>query len=346
MNHKGIRLARFMHECIDEIFYCWIRRRGGEGFAEEFIPDRASRYWLFDYREERYTFFTRAEYVKPKEVVTVSLRSKDIFPYGIFDLNVKLPSWPKGPTLWFGFEIEDLFGGGVIHFKFTPGTPGSLAACAGAFPKPICVELPGFPSDYSEKRHAYSLHVYRSVALWLIDGKIRGIIIYPESNAGGNVVTSKPPYTIALAPVKPSTNLSILLDIDGCPEGEYVWSDLHPWNLRVLPGDPEPKFALRLCREGSDETLAGSTVKGEVTSHPVPIYDLKGKTIFFKADAPGKLRTEIYTLSGIWEEYDTVDVARDELLKERIDYEALLARFTYEPSGVPAKISVAEYMAS
>jgi len=149
-----------------------------------------------------------------------------------------------------------------------------------------------------------------------------------------------------LAPVKPSTNLSILLDIDGCPEGEYVWSDLHPWNLRVLPGDPEPKFALRLCREGSDETLAGSTVKGEVTSHPVPIYDLKGKTIFFKADAPGKLRTEIYTLSGIWEEYDTVDVARDELLKERIDYEALLARFAYEPSGVPAKISVAEYMAS
>ncbi|RLE80823.1 MAG: hypothetical protein DRJ51_05055 [Thermoprotei archaeon] len=344
MNSKGVRLARFMYEGIDEIFYCWIRRRGGEDFDEEFVLDRASRYWLFDYREKRYTVFTKAMYVKPKEVITVSLRSKDTFPYGVFDLMVKLPSWPKGPTVWFGFEIEDLFGGGVIHYRFVPGTPGSLAACAGAFPEPICVELPSFPQDYAERRHTYSIHVYRSMAMWLIDGKVRGIVLYPEHNIGKHVVTNKPPYAIALAPVRPSTHLSILLDIDGCPEEEYVWEDLHPWNLRVLPGDPEPKFALKLYKHGSDEMLAGSTVEREIVSHPVPIYDLRNKTILFKASAPGVLRLEVCTLSGTWEEYKTIQVDEDELLKELIEHEALLARMIYRPSKGPAHIKVAEFL--
>ena len=346
MSHRGIRLARFMHENIDDIFYCWIRRRGGEDFAEEFVIDKASRYWLFNYREKQYTVFTKAAYIKPKEVVTVSLRSKDTFPYGVFDLTVKLPPWTKGPTLWFGFEIEDLFGGGVIHYRFVPGTPGSLAACAGAFPKPVCVELPGFPLDYAEKRHVYSIHVYRSMAVWLIDGKIRGIILYPEHNIGEHIVTNKLPYALALAPVKPSTHLSILLDIDGCPEGEYVWEDLHPWNLRVLPGDPEPKIALKFCKHGSDETLAGSTVEGEIISHPVPAYDLKNKTVFFKASTSGVLRIEVYTLSGTWEEYDTIQVSENRLLKEKIDHEALLARIIYKPSKTPAHINIAEYLAT
>ncbi|RLE78008.1 MAG: hypothetical protein DRJ56_01075 [Thermoprotei archaeon] len=338
-----IRLARFLEEGVDALFYCWTRRVIGGGHDEEFHPDKASRYWQFDEYERRYTEFSVARYVKPKGFATVSLRSREVFPYGFFELNARLPAWEGGPTLWFGFEIEDLFGGGVIHFRFVPGRPGTLSACAGAFPKPLCVELPGFPSDYAESRHVYSIRVHRSMAVWSIDGVPRCFVIYPDNVEGGRVVASGPPYAVAIAPVRPSTCLAVLLDIDGCPEDEYVWEDLHPWGLRVLPGDPEAKLATPLYVAGSGEKLADATVSGEVVSHPVPAYDLRRKTVYFKADAPGTLRLEAYTLSSGWEEYDSWEVPKSRLLRLSVADEVLVLRVAYAPRG-SGRVRVAEFL--
>ena len=338
----SLRLARFLEEGVDNLFYCWTRRILGNEYDEEFHPDRASKYWLFDEYENKYTVFPVARYVKPKGFATVSLRSKDIFPYGFFELTTKLPPWSEGPTLWFGFEIEDLFGGGVIHFKFVPGNPGQLSACAGAFSRPLCMELPNFPRDYAEKRHVYSIRVHRSMAVWSIDGVPRGFIIYPDNVEEPKVIVKNSPYAIGIAPVRPSTSLSILLDIDGHPENEYVWEDLHPWGLRVLPGDPEPKLALKFY-ETSGSKLIGQRFDDEVISHPVPTYDLKRKTIYFKSSERGDLRIEVYTLSSGWEEYDNIKVLDNKLHRINIESEALLLRIAYIPveSGV---IKVAEFL--
>jgi len=60
------------------------------GVEEEFIRCRASEFWGFSYRERRYTEFIDSGYAKPSGYVTVSLRSRDLFRYGVFKLRARL----------------------------------------------------------------------------------------------------------------------------------------------------------------------------------------------------------------------------------------------------------------
>jgi len=323
----AIRFGRALDEGLSSLFYCWTRTAipGGECFRRE---DPAS-FWQVSWDEDEYTFFRKACLIKPRGYVTVSMRSRECFRYGVFQLNARLPAWGDGPMLWFGFESEDLFGGGVIHFMLHSG---ELRMFAGAWGGLLSLRLPGLPQDYAEKRHTYTVRVHDTLAIWLIDDRLRGVAVLADSEAP-LAVHEGPPYSIGLTPIRPSSALGVLLDIDGGPiDREWVWSDVHPWQVRVHEGTPSPSLLLRLRRWGSEDLLAGERVSGSVLSHPVPSLGVRATyTLVF--DGKATVTVQRLTLGGEWVDEDELKVEGG-LARIKAPSDAPATRLRIEGEGV------------
>ena len=156
---------------------------------------RPEDFWRFTGGERSYTDFI-ASFVKPRDVVTVSLRSRQ-FSFGVFELRAELPRFPNGPMLWFGFEAEDLFGGGVQHFMWR-SSEGKLYAFAGGTAARAEMELsPVIGTDLSSGYHHFKIVYRRGLALWYVDGRLRALAILGAGDAG--VLHSPKPYVVGFA---------------------------------------------------------------------------------------------------------------------------------------------------
>ncbi|MCS7104881.1 MAG: hypothetical protein NZ954_04875 [Thermofilaceae archaeon] len=331
---SGIRFGRILERDVQESFYCWVREAIGEG-AERFRLEDPSKFWRFSWDEKIYTEFTEATYKRPPGLVTLSLRSREVFQNGVFQLHAKLPDWgPQGPMLWFGFEAEDLFGGGVAHFMLQGG---QLRAFAGAWPHPTSLRLAGLPEDYSSKRHTYTVRVHDRLCLWFIDNRLSAAMALTDSEKNF-VLYEGMPYSLGVTVLKPSA-MAILIDIDGgTTEREWVWNDLHPWGLRVLEGSAKPYLALKLYRYGRDETLEGK-VEGVTVSHPVPAA---GSRVTFSVVSTVNLaRVEACTLDGRWVVLDELELKAGKLLRWSEVVSEPFVRLTLEPVG-QGEVSLAE----
>ncbi len=293
-----IRFGRALERGVGDLFYCWVREPLAGG-GERFRLEDPSRFWEVSWEEREYTVFRGARYARPPGLVTLSLRSRDVFRHGVFQLSARLPDWgPQGPMLWFGFEVEDLFGGGVAHFMLQGGV---LRAFAGAWPQPTSLRLHGLPEDYARARHTYTVRVHESVGLWFIDGRLRAAVALTDSERA-LALHEGPPYSLGVTMLRPAA-MGVLIDIDGGPvDREWVWDDLHPWQIRVLEGSPRPSLSLKLYRYGSEEPLEGR-VEGPLASHPVPAA---GSRVTFRvlASVDCWVRVEACTLDGRWFEVD------------------------------------------
>ena len=73
-----------LHHDLNELFYCWIRRLGPNGYAEHFEKADANDFLKFNwYEKEDYLDFEVREYYKPADIWTVSLRSRQTFEYPV-----------------------------------------------------------------------------------------------------------------------------------------------------------------------------------------------------------------------------------------------------------------------
>jgi len=334
--YPGIRFGYALEEGVEGLFYCWVREvvRGGERFRRD-VP---WRYWRVSWDEDAYTEFREARLVRPPGLNTLSLRSRAVFRYGVFQLLARLPRWSGGPMLWFGFEAEDLFGGGVVHFMFRDGELRAFAGAWGA--EPLSMRLPGLPGDYHSRRHTYTVKVHSGLALWFIDSSLRGVAVLVDSG-DPVVVWEGPPYSVGITPVRPASSLGVLIDIDGGPvDREWVWDDIHPWQVRVMEGDPRPSLAVKLHRYGSEEHLEGAEVGEPMIAHPLPAMGAR-PTIVFKASVSGVVRFEALTLAGSWEEIDEVELKAGEPLYYEVGVSAPFIRLAFEPRG-SGRIKVAE----
>jgi len=332
-----------MEHGIDEFFYCWIRRAKSEGLAEGFELHKPSEFVRISWTEISYTMFKESAYIKPKGIYTVSLRSCELFPFGVFQITAKLPEWKDGPALWFGFEADDLFGGGVIHFQYHNTR---LRAYVGAWPKPIAMDITDFalPHDYATKRHVYSIYVYNGLALWYVDDMLRACALLLHKDVGlKGMISEGPPYSLSMTPMKPSNSLAILIDIDGGDiSREWIWNDFHPWQLRVLPGEPKTFLILNLYVERSNTKLTEKEIEDVVVSHPIPFLPFEGGTLYFESNTKGQLTLECYTISNNWKEYDELEVVNDKLIRYSINDRIIALRVKYAPLTKPAKIRVGE----
>jgi len=322
----SIRPSLFLSGKLEDIFYCWVRKPLGGG-SEEFAHDDPSKYWNYGFKEQSYTDFSRSAYVKPKDLITVSLRSRDLFEYGQFELRAKLPRAPtqSGPILWFGFELDDLFAGGVAHFAYWTGTDEFKGFC-GASAKHLELDLTNFlPADHAEAKHWYKVQVTERAVLWYIDGDIRGIGML-SAGAKSSVLYGGPPFALGVCGDLPSRKLPVLLDVDG--GGAYSWDGLNPWDLRVSSGFPRP--ALSMSIGDAEGPWAQRAVGGGLTSYPMPGFGQV--SAFLQGDGEGRAELQA---SDDGENWRTLDAATgDELWLEgggahlvyRVRYHAISSR--------------------
>ncbi len=339
--NRGIRFSPIAIDGLDTIFYCWSRVKSSvEGIEEFFKSCKPQDFWLFTNEEKAYTIFI-SRYIRPAGYITVSLRSRELFRWGVFELRAKLPRIDDGPMLWFGFELDDLFGGGVIHFMWHC-SKGSLAAFTGGFSSRVEMDLTKYlPSDVSNNYHFYRIIYREGLALWYIDDRLRAIAILGcGTSRDSSILYSGKPYTIGFTRDTPSAALPILLDIDGGDiEKPFEWPDLHPWDLRVSEGNPKTTLYLDLFIEDSDTTLRNYSTEDEVLSTPFP-GTLEYKEILFAIDGRGYLTIESF-INGQWFEYKTIEIEGKRLYIIPIQNRCLMNRVVFKPS-IPTKIIEAQ----
>jgi len=330
---KGIRYSSIIVDGLDNVFYCWSRVKSFvKGVEEEFRICRAQEFWIFTNKERKYTDFI-SRYFKPANYITVSLRSKELFRFGVFELRAKLPRIVEGPMLWFGFELDDLFGGGVIHFMWHTDK-GVLMAFAGGFSHRVEMDLTKhIPSDVSVNYHLYKIIYREGLALWYIDEKLRAIAILGTGNIRDSMLLyNNDPYIIGFTRDAPSASLPILLDIDGGNvEKPFEWLDIHPWNLRVSEGDPKTTIYLDLYLENSNTILKGYSVENEIISAPFPAT-LNYKEILFATKDSGILIIEGFT-NGQWFEYKEIAIEGNKLYSIHIQNKTLMSRLRFRPKS-------------
>lgn len=331
-----IRFGEIIEKGLESYFYCWVRepKNGGEAFRLE----DPSKYWIVDWEESKYTFFKKATLRRPPGLITLSVRSRDVFRYGVFQLTARLPAWESGPMLWFGFEAEDLFGGGVVHFLYKNK---ALSAYAGAWSDggPLAMTIPLNGLDLSLARHTFTIRVHEHLALWFVDSRLKAVAVLTDSE-GPQTIHEGEPYSLGVTALRPSPSMAVLLDIDGGPlDKEWTWDDIHPWQLRVLDGSPSPSLAIRLREFGKDSLMEGNRYRKGVAAHPVPALGVN-VTFLFKASGGGRLSIQAYTRGGGWLTVDSMNVA-DEMVVYKVEEDFLFVRLVYEPEGI-GRVEVAE----
>jgi len=330
MHGRGIRYSSVLHEGLSSVFYCWLRVKRSTEVEEEFVACRPEDFWKFTGEERSYTNFV-ARFVKPRGVVTVSLRSRQAFNFGVFELRTELPRFPEGPMLWFGFEADDLFGGGVLHFMWR-SSEGRLYAFVGSSSARAEMELtPIIGADLSSGHHHFKIVYRRGLALWYVDGFLRALAILGAGDVcDAAILYSSKPYAVGCVRDPPAAELPILLDIDGGDTSkEYVWKGIHPWGLRVFNGDPELPLFLDLYLENTDTRLRGSVVEDRVVSAPFP-GTLSEKELWFEASSSGRLIVESFE-GDRWSTYAILNVKKNEPHNLKIKDRALMYRTVFEP---------------
>ncbi|QXJ27612.1 hypothetical protein J5U23_00479 [Saccharolobus shibatae B12] len=162
--------------------------------------------------------------------------------------------------LWFGFEADDLFAGGVCHFSVIKGI---LKANVGRFGK--MVEIPLDFVDLNkcveEKPCAFSIKLYESGAVWYVDDMPVAFAVFTDEV---DIISSSKPYAIAYSP-QPSINLPVLLDIDGGNvDKEWIWDGVHPWGLRVESGSKNGVIDINLSYTWDEKSSS-------MEVHPIPV---------------------------------------------------------------------------
>jgi len=331
MINMVIRYSRILEKGLEDVFYCWARIKTDQSnIQERFINCRPSDFWRISGDETRYTEFI-SYYIKPSGFITVSLRSKDVFRNGLFELRTVLPRWERGPMIWFGFENEDLFGGGCIHFMWDSAN-SLLKAFAGGFISRAEMDLTKFISEkVSQEYHFYRIFFTEDFAIWYINDRLRAFAIFADGdNRDSKILYDDHPYVVSLVRDRPSAKLGVLLDIDaGDISKTYIWDKIHPWSLRVSETYEKPMIYIDLYQSNSDLKIVGQEIMKRIYSAPFPgVFDYI--KISFKTSGEGVLTVEEY--DDEWSEYDKIKIRSNVKNNIYIDKKrSLLYRVLYEP---------------
>ncbi|MCD6487812.1 MAG: hypothetical protein J7K21_01120 [Desulfurococcales archaeon] len=257
------------------------------------------------------------------------------YPYALF--NTKLPELQNGQKVEFGFENLSKRYTGTSQFQFRRvNDVDQLRAYIASQNESTNVDISfALPTDAKTAKHVYAIRMGKNLVEFFVDGKVVAVGI---GGCGINAIIEGPPYSIMCkkAPLSPF----VVLQIEVYP---YRISDilfpLNPLNIVVTDGDPLPPRVYRLYVAGTDNVLAGYSVSsGSVTTHPVPVFGHRDKTIYFMSDKDGQLSIEIYTSSGNWREYDSITVTANKLIPYKMTGDAVLVRLVFTPSTYPATV--------
>jgi hypothetical protein len=287
--------------------------------------------------------------ILPRDKRTSAIYTRMAFRYPHVTANIKYPAPRRlGNETWIdyyvGLETGCAAYGGILSYK--RDHTGTFSAVIGNMNGLTSVNMTkALPSDADTAYHTYRIIATRNKALFLIDSRLRLVVLYSLQGGYVKLAENTLPYSIALVPPLPS-RFSGLLEFN-CNRTATATNELvlpvSPFRFRVNEGSETYPLELPLYVLNTDTTLAGYSISsGSATSHPVPTSGYSSKTLYFMADQAGTLNIEVYTLTGNWRTYDSVSVSANTLVKYRITDPAVLARVTFTPSTYPTKVLEAE----
>lgn len=337
--HSAITPTRIMRPGVGVDAFYDARHDNGVGVITPVLP---SSYWV---RVGNNTGYLR---LNPATDYAVSLYSKRAYSYASALMRTILPNPLNTQDSWFGFEVGGGVGSGIAGFD--NGRTGAgveyLRLYVGggfAFSGPIDL-IAALPADAHTVLHNYAVKVNRSMVEFYIDNILIAVALCSPNF--GLVPTASiaayPPYAVFSTNIDPSRTMPLLIEGDGMMVGAYQWN-LAPDLIRVTDSEPQPPRIYRLYDAGTVNLFAGLVIAaGSETSHPIPTFGYRNKTLFFQATTAGTLLIEVLTETGNWRVYDTITTVAAALESYSMDASAVLMRITFTPSTFPCTISDAE----
>jgi hypothetical protein len=265
------------------------------------------------------------------------------------EVTLKFPDWAgqgydDGSGLMFGLGTPDRRCLSAFWLGKKDGAnklyvyAGSVARKLYALDRSACL-----PADYTATEHTYWVRRTDHMIVFGVDSRPCVYVLHNTYWTEKVMYETSLPYAIVIVPFFlpcPHVYMELAATKEGRPAGasiELPWEKVRTlwqphWN--VLP----------LYLEGSATPMAGYTVSsGSVTSHPVPLWGVWGRSLYFMADQSGTLLVETYSPSADnWIPYASVSVSANSLVRWGPGEQHLLLRFTFTPSAYPATIKAAE----
>lgn len=278
--------------------------------------------------------------------------------YGRFICRGTLPDMAADATtytdytgIWFGMEHGQLleFGSATFWWNYNPSddTNELRAAVGGAGVKTSLDITDQLPSDYDTKEHYYWIKINDGIVEFYIDNGLAAVFI---SGTGDRyTVRSGQPFGVKVCKAKipavstpffeahaedKDTGEKLAMDF-GIPVDGFRWTE----------GQPHPKRIFRLVRDQTIIPLTEGTYDSEITSHPLPLYGYKKKTMQFMADTDSTtdgLQFEVFTQERNWRVYDSRTYSANDLEIFTPSAAIPLMRVSYDPSATGASITEAE----
>lgn len=282
----------------------------------------------------------------PKSVREIKILSRRAYDYPHLSIGTKLPTLPvDGTQVEFGFENDASRGTGTVEliYRRTGGVSRLMFYMGGFSGTTAYLDLDwAKPADAEASIHNYGFKASRPFFEIYIDGRLRLICV--DSPLVGLLVNG-PPYSIASYDRPISRTLCVHLEAYSLGIADVIFP-LNPINVYMGDGDPIPPRVFRLYVAGTETPFAGSSLSsGTLTSHPVPVFGYRDKTLYFQANkdsTPNGLVVEVLTQSGNWRTYDAETYSADKFWTYKADADALLMRLSYTPSSYPASVSEGE----
>jgi len=265
------------------------------------------------------------------------------FKYPSLSVWGKFATGQTGLSQLFGLEL----GGGQVHpwfGFFLSGTslyairkPYEGGAGSGGIGVEITMHL---PTDYDTNEHMYSVKVNKHNVEYMIDGKLVAVVLLGVSRSVPEIENVQP-YAIGVMN-KYRTLAEYTAFIEGNFGGTPITIPITPSWFRCGSGDPMPPRTYELYTENSTTKWNNTSLSAVTTSHPVPIWGYRDKTLLFQSNAAGTLDIEVFAGGG-WRTYDSISLTADSLTKYVFPegFQAPLMRCVYTPAGTDT-IAVAE----
>jgi hypothetical protein len=267
------------------------------------------------------------------------------------ELLIKFPDWA-------GQGYDDgsglLFGLGVLEKRYLAAFwlgkrdranrlyvhVGSVTCKIYALDRSVCL-----PADYTAAEHVYWVRSSDHLIVFGVDSRPCAFVLHNTYWAEGVMYETALPYAIVITPFRLHGGVFVIMELTATKGGRPVGASVElPWNNVRAPGHAHFWNVLPLYVEGSATPMAGYTVgSGSVTSHPVPLWGIWNKSLYFMADQSGTLLVETYSPSaGGWIPFASLSVSANSLVRLGSGEQHLLVRLTFTPSAYPATIKVAE----
>jgi len=277
----------------------------------------------------------------PEGYNALIIHTRRTFKYPLVAMSTKLARDPlagAAANIWLAVNYR----WGQFAFTFEPQGDGGARCYIGTqdlWTNPLVTNL--LPADRYEASHLYRIKINKSQAWLFVDGSLVCVGLYGVME-GLPIWENNPPYALA-ASTLPLLNHENLAHLELQNQGRAFTLPINltnASNFLAHDGDPCPPIQFPLYTENTSTKWNGLSTSVAVTSHPLPIWGYRNKTLAFQSNAAGTVTVQVY-VGGAWRDYVEKTLTADELWTYIITADYPIARCIYTPVATDT-IAVAE----